>query len=80
MAAEVSEAAQQVQQLLAAQGRCAVLESELAAARAASEEAAQREAAQAPLQVAEAVAAARADARVELDRLEGVLAQVGRLC
>lgn len=38
MAAEVSEAAQQVQHLLAAQGRVAALEEELAAARHAAEE------------------------------------------
>jgi hypothetical protein len=43
MAAEVSEAAQQVQLLLAAQARVAVLESELAEARQQAEAAASRE-------------------------------------
>ena len=80
MAAEVSAAAQQVQQLLAAQRRVAELEAELEAARGAAEAAAAAAEEQAPLRVAEAVAAARADARLELDRLEGLLAQVGRIC
>lgn len=77
MAAEVSEAAQQVQLLLAAQARVAVLESELAEARQQADAAAAREGeeAQQPLKVAEAVAAARGSARLELERLEQELAQ-----
>lgn len=62
----------QVQQLLAANGRVHVLEAELAAVRGELEAAHQLQ----PGTVAEAVAAARADARRELDRLEQLLEQV----
>ncbi|PRW34071.1 phragmoplast orienting kinesin 2 [Chlorella sorokiniana] len=78
MATEVAEAAQQVQHLLAANCRVDALEAELAAVRGELQ-AAQREAEEAhhlqPGAVAEVVAAARADARRELDRLEQLLAQ-----